>query len=329
MEAIDEIVAEFLVESHENLDQLDRDLLALEQNPNSRDLLASVFRTIHTIKGTSGFLAFHRLEKLTHVGESLLSKLRDGHIALTDDRATALLKMVDSVRGLLQAIEQSGTEGDGDDSELIAVLSSLREDAPAAAPAPVAEPAPEAATEPAAEVVAEPAAQPAGDPAAEVAAEPAADVAAEPAGEPAPAPAPKRTTKRRAPAASEAAGPAAAAPAPAAPIGEVLVHAGATTPDAVEIARMEQSLGDQRPLGSILVDHGSTTPAAVETALETQDARRSVVDSSIRVDVELLDSLMRLVGELVLARNQLVSRLDEAEGRLEDSSRPARRSVSA
>ena len=116
MEAIDEIVAEFLVESHENLDQLDRDLLALEQNPGSRELLASVFRTIHTIKGTSGFLAFHRLEKLTHVGENLLSRLRDGRIELTEERATALLKMVDSVRALLRSIEQVNTEGDGDDS---------------------------------------------------------------------------------------------------------------------------------------------------------------------------------------------------------------------
>jgi two-component system chemotaxis sensor kinase CheA len=79
----------------------------------------------------------------------------------------------------------------------------------------------------------------------------------------------------------------------------------------VEIARMEQEMGDNRPLGSILVDHGATTSSAVESALEAQDARRSVVDSSVRVDVELLDSLMRLVGELVLARNQLVSRLDD------------------
>ena len=69
---------------------------------------------------------------------------------------------------------------------------------------------------------------------------------------------------------------------------------------------MEQHLGDGRPLGNILVDHGSATPAAVESALETQHDRRSVVDSSVRVDVDLLDGLMNMVGELVLARNQLV-----------------------
>ena len=73
MNDLGDIVQEFLVESHENLDQLDRDLVALEAAPGSRELLSSIFRTIHTIKGTSGFLAFNRLEKVTHVGESLLS----------------------------------------------------------------------------------------------------------------------------------------------------------------------------------------------------------------------------------------------------------------
>ena len=91
-----EIVAEFLVESHENLDQLDRDLVELERTPDSRELLSSIFRTIHTIKGTSGFLAFNRLEALTHVGENLLSRLRDGKMVMTTHTAGALLTMVDT-----------------------------------------------------------------------------------------------------------------------------------------------------------------------------------------------------------------------------------------
>ena len=98
------------------------------------------------------------------------------------------------------------------------------------------------------------------------------------------------------------------------------MKAGETTPDAVELARIQQRLGDERPLGSILVEHGATTPAAVDGALEAQSAHRSVVDSSVRVDVELLDSLMRLVGELVLARNQLVSRLEDEKDSSKDSS---------
>ena len=90
-----EIIAEFLVESHENLDQLDRDLVELERQPDSRERLSSIFRTIHTIKGTSGFLAFNRLEQLTHVGETLLSRLRDGAMSLDPAMTTVLLEMVD------------------------------------------------------------------------------------------------------------------------------------------------------------------------------------------------------------------------------------------
>src|ERR1700755_1779843 len=95
VEELDDIVQEFLVESHENLDQLDRDLVALEQQPDSRDLLSSIFRTIHTIKGTSGFLAFHQLETVTHAGESLLSRLRDGLLPLNAEVTTALLAMLE------------------------------------------------------------------------------------------------------------------------------------------------------------------------------------------------------------------------------------------
>ena len=317
MEAIDEIVAEFLVESYENLDQLDRDLLALEQNPNSRELLAGVFRTIHTIKGTSGFLAFHRLEKLTHVGENLLSRLRDGVIELTDARATALLQMVDAVRALLAGIEQTGAEVEVDHGPLIAELASLLEDEGPAGP-------------PAEHIIVDPVfVEPPAPPEPDVPEEPEDDVPpsgeqpAEPEPTPAPAPAPAvkpAAAKRRGvpPVGAVTATPAVVDP--AAPIGEVLIRSGETTPDAVQIARIEQHLGDERKLGAILVDHGSVTPAAVEGALETQTAHRSVVDSSVRVDVELLDSLMRLVGELVLARNQLVSRLDDEKDASKDSS---------
>jgi two-component system chemotaxis sensor kinase CheA len=107
-----EIIAEFLVESHENLDQLDRDLVALERDPASRELLSSVFRTIHTIKGTSGFLAFTRLERLTHVGENLLARLRDGELRLDSHLAGHLLLMVDTVRELLHRIEATGSDAD-------------------------------------------------------------------------------------------------------------------------------------------------------------------------------------------------------------------------
>ena len=120
-----EIVKEFLVESYENLDRLDRDLIALEKEPTNREILASVFGTIHTIKGTSGFLAFNKLEAVTHVGESLLARLRDGQLTLSAEITTALLTMVDAVRQMLGSIETAGNEGERNDQELIANLTRL------------------------------------------------------------------------------------------------------------------------------------------------------------------------------------------------------------
>jgi two-component system chemotaxis sensor kinase CheA len=115
----DEIMKEFLVESYENLDRLDRDLVTLEKNPNDRDILASIFRTIHTIKGTSGFLALHKLGAVAHAGESLLGRLRDGQLVLDREITSGLLAMVDALRQMLASIEGSGVEGERDDSQLI------------------------------------------------------------------------------------------------------------------------------------------------------------------------------------------------------------------
>jgi len=85
----------------------------LEQNP-SADKLAGIFRTIHTIKGTSGFLGYGKLESITHVGENLLSRLRDGDLALDAAITSGLLALVDGVRRILAAIEADGTEGGAD-----------------------------------------------------------------------------------------------------------------------------------------------------------------------------------------------------------------------
>ena len=121
------IVKEFLVESYENLDRLDQDLVVLEKDPTDRNTLASIFRTIHTIKGTSGFLAFNHLEAVTHAGESLLSRLRDGLLPLTAEITTAMLATVDAVREMLTSIEASGKEGERNDQELISTLTRLLE----------------------------------------------------------------------------------------------------------------------------------------------------------------------------------------------------------
>jgi two-component system chemotaxis sensor kinase CheA len=269
VDGLDDIVEEFLVESHENLDQLDSDLVALEQDPNSRERLSSIFRTIHTIKGTSGFLAFNRLEEVTHVGENMLSRLRDGELALTPARTSVLLQMVDSVRSLLTSIEASGGEGPVDVSGVVAAITAAMEDtpaAPAAAPAP-AVPAPRAA------------------------------------------PAAKKTTVRKAtPSRAKAITPAAPAAGPA-----------SEAPVAGTATELPPVLIDELPEGAPAVVPESTVEEAVvvDAAPEQAEAeapaasgdgqpRRAVADSTIRVDVDLLDELMLLVGELVLTRNQIV-----------------------
>ena len=121
-EGDEEIVEAFLEESRENLDQLDRDLVSLETRPSDPALLAQVFRTIHTIKGTCGFLGFRRLEALTHVGESLLGSIRGGELQLDAAVTTSLLRLVDAVREVLARIESTGDEGEADHGDVIAEL---------------------------------------------------------------------------------------------------------------------------------------------------------------------------------------------------------------
>ncbi|MDH5762578.1 MAG: chemotaxis protein CheA [Nitrospinota bacterium] len=126
MDDMSPIISEFLTESYENLDQLDQDLVDLEANPEEKSLLASIFRTIHTIKGTCGFLGFTKLESIAHVGENLLSKLRDGELAMTQDIANSLLTMVDAVREILSNIESDRSEGDIDYSDLVELMTYLQ-----------------------------------------------------------------------------------------------------------------------------------------------------------------------------------------------------------
>lgn len=128
-----DIVKDFLVESYENLDRLDRELVGLEKNPDDGDALGSIFRTIHTIKGTCGFLGFSKLEAVAHVGENLLTQLRDRKLRLNPEITTALLSMVDAIRQMLSSIEASGQEGERDDNTLIALLTRLQESTPKAA----------------------------------------------------------------------------------------------------------------------------------------------------------------------------------------------------
>lgn len=140
MDEMEEVIQEFLVESHENLDRLDNDLIALEEDPSNTETMSSIFRTIHTIKGTCGFLGFEKLEKVSHVGENLLSKLREGELQLSDARTSALLKMVDAIRQMLACIEATHSDGDEEYAELIELLAALQQDADEAGQADLSTP---------------------------------------------------------------------------------------------------------------------------------------------------------------------------------------------
>lgn len=220
---MDDVIRDFLVESHENLDQLDRDLLSLEQNPSSQERLASIFRTIHTIKGTCGFLGFGKLEKVTHAGENLLSSLRDGSIALSGDIANGLLSLVDAVRQILANIETVGREGEQEFAGLIHNLVALHETALTGS---VAEPI---------NTVSKP------------------------------------------------------------PIFEC------AAPEAEDLAV------DTAKLSTAETSNKTDIPTVTTPASATPEGRSgNVADSTIRVDVGLLEGLMTRVGELVLARNQIL-----------------------
>ncbi len=121
------LVQEFLLESHENLEQLDRDLVALEAAPGDRDLLDRIFRTVHTLKGSCGFFGFARLAALSHHGEGLLSRLREGTVAAGPAVTSALLALGDAVRAVLGDIRAGGAEGERDHTALLATLTALTE----------------------------------------------------------------------------------------------------------------------------------------------------------------------------------------------------------
>lgn len=154
MEQMEEILKDFLVEAGENLDRLDQDLVRLEQSPGDQKIISNVFRALHTIKGSSGFFAFKRLEKVAHAGESLLGKIREGKLTLNADMVTTLLATLDRLREIVRGVEGTKAEPDGDDAELIAALHALGEGkavsvtkrgAPAAGAAPPTPAAPRAA----------------------------------------------------------------------------------------------------------------------------------------------------------------------------------------
>jgi len=130
---VDDLTKEFIAESQEGLDRMERCLTELESRPEDGELVGEIFRAVHTIKGTTGFLGFDRLEKLAHAGEHLLSALRDGKVEVTSELISGLLRLMDGLRAILTLIEDTGGEGarfSDEDGELITELAMLKRGTP-------------------------------------------------------------------------------------------------------------------------------------------------------------------------------------------------------
>ena len=143
---MDELLSEFLTETSESVSELDVELVQLEQNPNDQGLLSNIFRLVHTIKGTCGFLGLPRLEAVAHASENVLGKIRDGNLEVTPDAVTLILESFDRIKWLLSSLEENEVEPEGDDQDLIDRLNHVADGGAlddVAAPAAVAEPEPE------------------------------------------------------------------------------------------------------------------------------------------------------------------------------------------
>ena len=121
---MDDLLREFLTETHESLDTVDVQLVRFEQEPNNAKILDNIFRLVHTIKGTCGFLGLPRLEALAHAAETLMGKFRDGTPATTQ-AVSLILATIDRVKGILEGLEQHQREPQGDDADLIADLERM------------------------------------------------------------------------------------------------------------------------------------------------------------------------------------------------------------
>ena len=132
---MDDLLREFVTETNESLDVVDVELVRFEQDPNNAKILANVFRLVHTIKGTCGFLGLPRLEALAHAAETLMGKFRDG-LPATNDAVTLILTTIDRIKQILESLEREQREPDGADDDLISDLEGMVERlAPASVPA--------------------------------------------------------------------------------------------------------------------------------------------------------------------------------------------------
>ncbi len=259
-----EILNDFLTESNEMLEVLDQRFVTLESDPNNTDLLNEIFRAMHSMKGSAGFLGFNHLVNVAHRGENILNKLRQGEMAVSPAIISVILATVDVIKAIMADIRESGTDTHVATDAIAATLDDIINGKTSAAMPTAAAAAP---VQPKVETA------------------PIADTAV--------------------PSASQVL-PAHTAPT----LGEILVNEGLASKDQVlDALNAQQHQADPKtPLGEILLQAKAITERALDQALHKQEKQPKPAeeDATIRVETKRLDSVMNLVGELVLGRNRLI-----------------------
>ncbi|MCW5799693.1 MAG: chemotaxis protein CheA, partial [Nitrospira sp.] len=249
-----EILNDFLTESNEMLEVLDQRFVTLESDPTNTDLLNEIFRAMHSMKGSAGFLGFNHLVDVAHRGENILNKLRQAEMAVNPAIISVILETIDVIKAIMADIRESGTDSHVATAAIAAKLDDILNGTTAAS-----------------------------------------------------APA---QTEAVAPAKVEAASPTSAAAAPVQTLGEILVNDGLASKEQVldALTAQQHQPEPKTPLGEILLQAKAITERALDQALHKQDKQPKPVeeDATIRVETKRLDSVMNLVGELVLGRNRLI-----------------------
>ncbi|MDY4153637.1 chemotaxis protein CheW [Campylobacter sp.] len=278
MDDMQELLEDFLVESFELIEQIDHDLVELESNPDDLELLNRIFRVAHTVKGSSSFLNFDTLTKLTHHMEDVLNKARHGELKITADVMDVVLKSVDMMKGLLVSIRDNGNDSNSgiDISQICPQLTAISEGQSPTSATPAPEPAPATADIPPSAILEDIDPNTLSEDQINAEIERLLKV---------------RKAEDEARRAAKASGAAAAPAAPAA--------APAAAPDKSDTA--DKPSPAAKPAGD-----GANAPAK---------ASANASDQTIRVEVGRLDYLMNLVGELVLSKNRLLTIYNDVEER--------------
>ena len=292
---MDDLLSEFITETAEALDVIDAELVRFEAEPNDQGILNNIFRLVHTIKGTCGFLGLPRLEAVAHASETLLGRFRDGTVPVTPAAVTLVLESIDQIKDLMSHLEDEQAEPAGDDAELIGRLEHASEGGLSEDTASAAE-APEPASAPVVETVAEEEKKPAPDNLPEGARWD-----------------PDLGRELRPGEVSLAELEAAFASADVEDI---------TAEEPVADVAEEAAAPDVPEVKTVKVETAAEAAAAIDLISKHDEDHAGRSDSSpranqsIRVNVDVLEHLMNMVSELVLTRNQLlqmVRAMDDSE----------------